>query len=601
MDKLSNPPKRILVVDDEARNLALFTGLLDSFGYVCITASNPAEALEKLDDTIDVAVLDVLMPGMTGLELCKHIRSIPEHVDLPIIIATVLDSKEERIKAVEAGANDFISKPLDKTELRVRISSILRIKEAHDQIKNHASQLEAFVEKRTAELHRSEELCRTIFEAAGDCIFVKDTTHRYTHVNPAMLKLMNMTANSVLGKTDDEIFGMGLSDGIRDQEVRVLKGQIIESEHSVSWGGTKRNISLIRFPLNSGASTIVGLCGIARDITDLKRISNKPQPDASRYVSKAMRHTLEETLLAAKTDSIVLLLGENGSGKDYLARQLHDNSRRASGPFFNVNCAALSTELAESELFGHESGSFTGARARKKGLVELAEGGTLLLNEVGELAPQLQAKLLTFLDSKSFTRVGGEKFITVDVRIVAATNRDLEADVDSGKFRRDLYYRLNVFTITVPSLRDRTDDMPILINDLVVHLVEKMGLPAIPAIDPDVLELMKTYEWPGNVRELRNILERALILSAGQAIGLKHISLNPKHHSSSTRIQESGNLIEEIPRGSMPEVLEQIKRELIQKALNQSNGSVTVAASSLGITRESLKHHMRALGVKIGK
>lgn len=594
MDHLNGEQERILVVDDEPRNVSLLTGLLESFGYECVAALDPYEALDKLDSTVDAVLLDVLMPGMNGFELCQQIRSLKEYSDIPIIMATVLDSKEDRIKAVEAGASDFISKPVDKTELRVRMSSILKVKEAQDHIKAHASQLEFFVEKRTAELRRSEELFRTIFEATGDCVFVKDTNCRYSHVNPAMLKLMNMSAEEVLGKKDEEIFGKGFSDGISAQEMRVLRGHIIESEHNVSWMGVKRILSLSRFPLTNGVGDIVGFCGIARDVTDLRRIISKPYAVASRYVSNTMRKTLDETRLAAKTDSIVLLLGENGSGKDYIARFLHDNSLRASGPFFNINCAALSTELAESELFGHESGAFTGARARKKGLVELAEGGTLLLNEVGELASQLQAKLLTFLDSQSFTRVGGEKLLAVDVRIVAATNRDLESEVNSGKFRRDLFYRLNVFTIHVPALRDRLDDMTILVDDLLTQLVAKMGLAQVPAMAPEVMELFRNYDWPGNVRELRNILERALILGAGQTISLSHISLAIKRPSG----PESLGLSEIAPAGSMPEVLEQMKRDLIVGALRQSKGSVTAAASSLGITRESLKHHLRSLGIK---
>jgi PAS domain S-box-containing protein len=598
MDSTPIPQKRILVVDDEPRNVALLTGLLESFGYDFVTASNAYEALEKIDSSIDAALLDVLMPGMNGFELCGRIRQDPNYHDLPIVMATVLDSKEDRIKAVEAGANDFVSKPVDRLELRVRMASVLRIKEAQDHIKRHANELEVFVEKRTAELRRSEELFRTVFEAAGDCIFVKDTSFRYSHVNPAMLRLMNLPAESVLGRNDSEIFGKGLSESTKAQEARVLRGQVLESEHTVSWLGIKRILSLIRFPLNNGVGQIVGICGIARDVTDLRRLSNEPYSVASRYVSEAMRKTLEETRLAAKADSIVLLLGENGSGKDYIARYLHDNSLRSTGSFFNINCAALSAELAESELFGHESGAFTGARTRKRGLVELAEGGTLLLNEVGELTPQLQAKLLTFLDSKSFTRVGGEKMLTVDVRIVAATNRDLYADVATGKFRRDLFYRLNVFTIQVPPLRDRTGDMPILVNDLLVQLAEKMGLARIPPIDPDVMQGLETYNWPGNVRELRNILERALILSGGDPITNRHVSLiDSQHHIPDSH---NGTLVplNDQTIGSMPEVLEHIKRELIEKALSQSRGSVTVAASNLGITRESLKHHMRSLGIK---
>ena len=188
-----------------------------------------------------------------------------------------------------------------------------------------------------------------------------------------------------------------------------------------------------------------------------------------------MKTTLEQVRRAAKTDSLVLFTGESGSGKDYLAEYLHRHSGRASGPYFTINCAAIAPDVADSELFGHEAGSFTGARGRKRGLLELAEGGTLLLNEVGELSSELQAKLLTFMDTQTFTRVGGETNIQVNIRIVAATNRDLEKDVESGRFRKDLFYRLNVFSVTVPSLRERMEDLPIMIDEILPALGRKSG------------------------------------------------------------------------------------------------------------------------------
>ena len=176
----------------------------------------------------------------------------------------------------------------------------------------------------------------------------------------------------------------------------------------------------------------------------------------------------------------VLLLGESGTGKDYLARFIHNHSSRAEGPFFAINCAAVSPELAESELFGHESGAFTGARGRKRGLLELAQQGTLLLNEIGELLPALQAKLLTFLDTRSFTRVGGEVNVSVDARLIAATNRDLEKEVSEGRFRNDLFYRLNVLSIRVPALRERIEDIPILAREIIALLVAEMDLSYTP-------------------------------------------------------------------------------------------------------------------------
>ena len=207
-----------------------------------------------------------------------------------------------------------------------------------------------------------------------------------------------------------------------------------------------------RIPLRDDAGDIVGIFTISRDITERKRIEFLPSESDIACSSEAMKSTLRMAHAAAQNDSTILLLGESGSGKDYLARYIHNRSKRAGGPYFSVNCAAISLELAESELFGHERGSFTGAQGRKRGLVELAEGGTLLLNEIGELSLPLQAKLLTFLDTMKFTRVGGEKEISVNLRLIAATNRDLEKEVEAGRFRKDLFYRINVLCHNGPSL-----------------------------------------------------------------------------------------------------------------------------------------------------
>ncbi len=215
------------------------------------------------------------------------------------------------------------------------------------------------------------------------------------------------------------------------------------------------------------------------------------------YPSEATRSTLQKALKAAAGTGSVLLLGESGTGKDYLARFIHNHSSRADGPFFAINCAAVSPELAESELFGHESGAFTGARGRKRGLLELAQQGTLLLNEVGELLPALQAKLLTFLDTRSFTRVGGEVNVSVDARLIAATNRDLEKEVSEGRFRNDLFYRLNVLSIRVPALRERIEDIPILAREIIALLVAEMDLSYTPEIDPATVNTFSNYNLAG--------------------------------------------------------------------------------------------------------
>jgi transcriptional regulator with PAS, ATPase and Fis domain len=308
-----------------------------------------------------------------------------------------------------------------------------------------------------------------------------------------------------------------------------------------------------------------------------------------------MRATLESARLAARSDSIVLLMGESGSGKDYVAKYLHENSPRSGGPFFTINCAALPPELAESELFGHEPGAFSGAKGRKRGLLELAEGGTLLLNEIGELALTLQAKLLTFLDTQSFTRVGGERSTTVNARLLAATNRDLEKEVAEGRFRQDLFYRINVICITVPPLRERVDDLPILVRDLTAGLCKKLGFVEPPLIHQKCLEIFMAYKWPGNVRELKNVLERALILSQGREIDPHAIGF-PLDQAGPT--SDDSLVVKKSTDQTFNDILCAVKRNLIEEALRRSGGNRTRAASMLGLSRYALKHYIKALAIE---
>jgi DNA-binding NtrC family response regulator len=314
------------------------------------------------------------------------------------------------------------------------------------------------------------------------------------------------------------------------------------------------------------------------------------QDPATQYTSEAMRQTVLQARQAAAGDSIVLLLGESGSGKDYLARIIHDNSRRKDGPFFALNCAAVSPELAESELFGHEPGAFTGARGRKRGLLELAEGGTLLLNEIGELSMPMQAKLLTFLDTRMFNRVGGESQIKVNARLIAATNRDLEEEVALGSFRRDLFYRLNVISIKIPPLRHRIDDLPDLAREIVDQLVEDMALHDVPDPDDETIRLLSTYNWPGNVRELRNVLERWLMLPPEDRANLTALGIDSR--------QENWSYTLSFPTDKdIHEVTRDMKRSLVQEALRRSSGSKQGAARLLGISRHALAYQLKSIGL----
>lgn len=450
-------------------------------------------------------------------------------------------------------------------------------------------------ERRHAEvaLRESERRFRAVFEISEDGIFVKDADLRYTHVNQALLNALELDSSSILGKTDHELFDSDYASRMKEVELRVMNGRTIETEQALNWKAWRLILSTVRIPMYDPSGATSGICGFSRIVSEPRR-EMRSVAGADAYPSRVMQDCLADIRHAAENDCTILLIGESGSGKDYLARYLHDHSRRAAGPFFTFNCAALAPELVESELFGHEAGAFTGSRGRKRGLLELAEGGTLVLNEIGEMPLQLQSKLLTFLDTQTYTRVGGGKNITVNARIVAATNRDLIKEIGNGGFRQDLFYRLNVKAIETPPLRRRVEDLPQLVPELLQSLVEKIGLHSIPEVTDKALQVLSEYTWPGNVRELRNVLERALILCDRKRITSRDLGL--AHDKK--RADEDLWFGVRLPKGgSMHDALREAKKEMLSEALRRSGGSIKEAASFLGMTRDSFNHHMRSLGL----
>jgi len=442
------------------------------------------------------------------------------------------------------------------------------------------------------ELHESCERFRGIFESARDCIFVKNHSLQYTHVNPAFAKMIALPQSDIIGWTDADLYDKDLAEILHDVDRRVLSGESVEQEHTRVIGRFRRTFLDTKVPMWNSSGKIIGIVGISREITDRKRTQSVPAVAESDCASAAMRLTLRAARAAAGTDTIVLLMGESGAGKDHIARYIHDHSKRANGPFFSINCAAVSPELAESELFGYESGAFTGSKGPKRGLLELAEGGTILLNEIGDLSLPLQAKLLTFLDTRQFTRVGGVKLLTVNARLIAATNRNLEKEVKLNRFRQDLFYRLDVFTIEVPPLRHRTDDIPNLVESIVAELSSKLGLDSVPQIDPAALRAIADYPWPGNVRELRNVLERALILCDKRRISVGDVAINSK--SRSREPGEIWSVTIDFPENeTINDVTMNVKRLLVVEALRRAGGSRKRAAELLGISADSLKHYMQ--------
>jgi DNA-binding NtrC family response regulator len=299
--------------------------------------------------------------------------------------------------------------------------------------------------------------------------------------------------------------------------------------------------------------------------------------------SPAMQAVFELAKTAARSSSTILVLGESGTGKEVLSRAIHAESPRAEAPFVAVSCAALTETLLESELFGHEKGSFTGATARRKGKFEAAHGGTLFLDEVGDIGPKLQLDLLRVLEERKLQRVGGNETIDVDVRIIAATNRDLRKAALEGKFREDLFYRLNVIPVVVPPLRQRREDIPLLVEHFVERLAVEMKK-RIDGVSAEAMSALVDHDWPGNVRELRNVLERGAVVAAGPVIQLADLGLPPKADAP--------------PRPGTLASLEEVEKRHVAAVLAHTGGNVSQSARILGIDRVTLYNKMRKYGIR---
>jgi len=305
-------------------------------------------------------------------------------------------------------------------------------------------------------------------------------------------------------------------------------------------------------------------------------------PSSIIGTSPLMQELLEMISYVAPTEATVLINGESGTGKELVAAELHNNSDRSNKPFVKVNCAALAESLLESELFGHEKGAFTGADKRREGKFVQAEGGTLFLDEIGETSQAMQVKMLRVLQEHELQRVGGEETIHTDARIIAATNRDLEQEVRNGNFREDLYYRLNVVTVVVPPLRDRREDIPLLVDHF-VHKFAKKNRREVAGVTPECMDLLCNYRWPGNVRELENAVERGVILMRGEYLTEKSLPLP---------IQQQGASPGQDVKESVSSSLQAQEKVLILKTLEETGGNKSEAARRLGITRKTLQNKL---------
>ena len=460
--------------------------------------------------------------------------------------------------------------------------------------------------KAQAALHQSKARLTNILASAQDAIITINEDHRIELFNNAAERVFRCSADWAVGQSFDRFLSRAF---------RQLIGRYVDQtsvEASQVWapeGITAMRADGEEFPIDATISPVTGDRGplfivILRDVNEreqakreIKRLQSenlflkeglKREQRFAPIVgdSPAMRALFEQIEVVAPTDTSVLLIGETGTGKELIARALHERSARKDRLPVCVNCAALPGELVESELFGHEKGAFTGATAQRKGRFELANHGTIFLDEVGELSLQAQAKLLRVLQEQSFERVGGSTTLHVNVRLIAATNRDLGQMVQEGSFRDDLFYRLNVFPIRVPSLRDRPADIPLLARHFLAQMARRLAKP-LHGIDQDSMERMMGYSWPGNVRELQNMVERAAILAQGPVVAMDDIVYS-QPPAIASKTPESGTL-DAVQRAHILEILGECGWRI------EGHGG---AAASLGLKPSTLRYRIHKLGIK---
>jgi formate hydrogenlyase transcriptional activator len=454
-------------------------------------------------------------------------------------------------------------------------------------------------------LLEDERELRRITDAIRQTIVVLDPSGVPLYANQSMLDYTGLTMQDVSGSDfRARVFHPEDLERLREERLTALaRGLPFEIEQRARRKDGQYRWFLIGFnPFRDEEGRLVRWYATGTDIDDRKRAEDRTRNEnvalreeierSSMFEeivgsSKALRRVLAQVSKVAPTDSTVLILGETGTGKELIARAIHNRSNRATRAFIRVNCAAIAPSLIASELFGHEKGSFTGALQRHLGRFESADGGTIFLDEVGEVPPETQVALLRVLQEREFERVGGNETVSVDVRVLAATNGDLSAAVEEGGFRRDLFYRLNVVPIELPALRERADDIPLLVEYLIDRYAQKTGK-KIRNISKKTLDLFQTYEWPGNIRELQNVVERAVILCDGETFCVDESWLT-RTASRSTAT-------------SVPLVASLVKREkeMIENALRQAEGVVggpTGAATKLGLPRQTLESKIRKLGI----
>jgi two-component system, NtrC family, response regulator AtoC len=448
---------------------------------------------------------------------------------------------------------------------------------------------------------QNANLLEAVFDQISDALVLYDAKHIITGVNLAAERLFEMSASALVGRDCHEMFrcqqcepGCGMHTGLLQANGNNATVRL----HTEN--GLERLVVIRTAQVLNDDGSVQGVVATIKDVTD----EVEPQKREIVSGSPAMNDLLHFVRRVAISEATTVLLeGENGTGKDLIAKSLHYQSTRQAEPFITINCAAIPETLLESELFGYEKGAFTDARAQKKGIFELADKGTLFLDEIGEIPLILQAKLLRVLEEQSFRRLGGLKDIQLDLRVIAATNKNLREAVREGAFRQDLFFRLNVIHITIPPLRERFEDIPILAEFFVDHYNRKFKR-QIEGLTPEALQLLESHDWPGNVRELRNAVERAMILEDSSYITPGSLPMSVSHQPPGASQYHAAAASAPVglpvagPLSDPGMSLEDNEKRLLVQALEKTAGNQTQAARLLRITRDTLRYKMKKFDIR---
>lgn len=446
------------------------------------------------------------------------------------------------------------------------------------------------MEKAWRERDLANRVREALMESISDGILATDRSHRITHINQAATRLLDITPERAAGKNVREVLN---GEGADWEAIVCGQRFITDREMDLITPRATVKLTMTSRPIHGNEGRYEGIVMVLNEITRARKLTQIMSGAVARLTfddmvgeSPKFRDSLRLARAAAGSDSTVLLLGESGTGKDVLAQSIHNASQRAKGPFVAINCGAIPRDLIGSELFGYMDGAFTGARkGGSPGKFELADGGTIFLDEIGDMPLELQTTLLRVLEQKVITRIGGSSVLPVNVRVIAASNRDLAGEVGRGNFRRDLYYRLNVVTVRMAALRERQQDIELLLWHFLERLGMRMGKHII-SVDERVWSIIKNYPWPGNIRELQNVVERALHLVDGSALKPEHL---PEEFYSVPKDLQAGEDLLPVP---------DYEKQVILKLIEENQGNLSQVAGQLGIARTTLYRRMTKYGLR---